>query len=139
MQRYFISIHIVDRKKQLLKLLNGKYISLAKIELAMVKLDWIDTACVVTRSDKQQLAAIVVPDWSVLEKFKETLDNEDIKFERELTAKMQDELDGFLARYEIPRILHLAQGAWTPDTGLVTPTLKIKRHIIQKEFEVENR
>ena len=105
----------------------------------MVKLDWIETACVVTRPDKQQLAAVVVPDWSVLEKFREIVDAEKMKLlgniEKELAAKMEGELGGVLARYEIPRILHLAQGPWTPDTGLVTPTLKIKRHAIHKEFK----
>lgn len=135
------SVSIIDRKKQLIKLLNGKYISLAKIEQAMAKLEWIDTACVVTRSDKQQLAAVVVPDWSILEKVKVALDDDKMvtpgNFEKGLVGRMLDALDGELARHEIPRVLHLAQGPWTPDTGLVTSTMKIKRKAIQEEYELQ--
>ena len=64
------AVSIIDRKKQLVKLLNGEYISLAKIEVDIMELDWTEAVCVLTRPDKQQMVAVIVPDWNASQ-FKE--------------------------------------------------------------------
>lgn len=51
----------VDRKKDLLKLAHGEYISLGKVETNLLTNPLIDNICVVGDSSKDYLVALVVP------------------------------------------------------------------------------
>jgi long-chain acyl-CoA synthetase len=42
--------------------------------------------------------------------------------------------EGRLERVEIPTNVKLLHEAWTPETGLVTAAMKIKREKIRKQF-----
>jgi long-chain acyl-CoA synthetase len=42
-----------------------------------------------------------------------------------------------LQRVEIPQKIHLCHEPWTPASGLLTEAMKLKRKIIEKEFEKE--
>ena len=54
-----------------------------------------------------------------------------------LLTEMQKHLRkcGRLAKYEIPQALKLVPEVWTPDTGLVTAALKLKRKSIQDHYQ----
>ncbi len=39
-----------------------------------------------------------------------------------------------LQKFEVPTKIKLLHEAWTPETGLVTAALKIKREVIRKTF-----
>ncbi|GAA56528.1 long-chain acyl-CoA synthetase [Clonorchis sinensis] len=42
-----------------------------------------------------------------------------------------------LTTFEIPKKVHLDPMSWTPDTGLVTDALKLKRFNLQLRFQQE--
>jgi long-chain acyl-CoA synthetase len=42
-----------------------------------------------------------------------------------------------LAGFEIPTAIHLDHETWTVENGLVTPTLKVKRHEIMSHYKPE--
>lgn len=46
----------------------------------------------------------------------------------------QEAKKGRLEKFEIPAKIKLLSNPWTPETGLVTAALKIKREVIRKAF-----
>jgi long-chain acyl-CoA synthetase len=42
-----------------------------------------------------------------------------------------------LPQYGVPRAVHLTLDAWTIENGMLTPTLKLKRRILNKQYEAE--
>lgn len=55
------SLRIIDRKKDLIKLANGEYISLGKVESTLLTNSLIDNICVVGTLHRDYLIALVVP------------------------------------------------------------------------------
>merc|ERR1711862_260734 len=55
------SLSIVDRKSQLIKLQNGEYISLGRIETALQGVKCVELACVLARPQKRGSVAVIVP------------------------------------------------------------------------------
>lgn len=50
---------------------------------------------------------------------------------------LQEAKKARLAKFEIPAKVKLLSDPWTPETGLVTAALKIKRDVIRKTFQQE--
>lgn len=44
---------------------------------------------------------------------------------------------GGLERFEIPRKVFLTDDVWTPDTGLITDSLKLKRKPLADHYRAE--
>ena len=139
-------LSIVDRKKQLQKLLNGEYISLSRIETAMTSNFYVETACVFAKPDKQSIVAIVVPDKDNCAKLMSSFEDVPRELEEELLSEtltikvlkdLQSSLKHELRGYEIPQAICLVEGPWTPDTGLVTGALKIRRPAIGSKYRAE--
>ena len=60
----------------------------------------------------------------------------------EVTKEALRELGEFgmgagLRRSEIPGFIKLLDTAWTPDTGLVTTTFKLKRRVVKERYQGE--
>ncbi|MFZ5509116.1 MAG: AMP-dependent synthetase/ligase [Pseudomonadota bacterium] len=51
-----------------------------------------------------------------------------------LSTRVQDALRAF-PRYAVPRALWATLEPWTVENGLITPTLKLKRPVLQQQFE----
>lgn len=49
--------------------------------------------------------------------------------------KLQEAKKARLEKFEIPAKIKLLSDPWTPESGLVTAALKIKREIIRKTFQ----
>ena len=60
-QSVLSSCPIVDRKKDVVKIRGGKYVSLAKIEMAINKISMIDNCCVFASSSKEHTVALICP------------------------------------------------------------------------------
>ena len=107
----------MDRRKQLVKLMNGEYVSLAKIENALTSSRYVEAACVVTRSDKLGMIAVVTPSSD---------------FEGgDLLSLLKPGLDKTLMYYEVPKKVLVVTEVWTPESGLVTASMKICRKKIE--------
>ena len=106
----------------------------------------VNNVCVVGNSLYNYVIAIVVPNPKALHKMaklvlKNGYDSEAIYTNPKVKQKMLAKLTTFaksngLRRYEIPRELVLVKdGDWTPESGLVTASFKLKRKNIEQYYE----
>jgi long-chain acyl-CoA synthetase len=135
-------LKITDRKKDLIKTAGGKYIAPQPIE-NQVKLNKF-VANAVLLGDKRKFSIIlVVPSFEALEPWATA---EGLRFgsRRELVAlpavrqKMETEVDsmlGDLARFERPKKVVLLEQDFTIESGELTPTLKVKRRVVEKNYQ----
>lgn len=65
------SLLIIDRKKDLVKLQHGEYVSLAKVECALLNCPIVDNICVYGSGMEDSVVALVVPNQKHLEKIAE--------------------------------------------------------------------
>ncbi|WKY14733.1 hypothetical protein Q1695_000339 [Nippostrongylus brasiliensis] len=140
------SLRIIDRKKDLLKLAHGEYISLGKVETNILTRYGIETVCAYGDSTKDYLVALVVPEQKYIKKLAEELGVSDDDMESLCKNKqiidavlkdIQSHTAGKLQRVEIPKKIHLCPEPWTPASGLITEALKLKRKTIEKAFRKE--
>ena len=147
------SLKIIDRRKDLLKLSFGEYISLGKVEAHLKSSPIVDNICVYGSGKKDFLVAVVIPNPNVLKEMAKKLGREvdDISDPKTLEKICQDEevvaaaLDQIrlcgtksgLLRYEVPTKIKLCHEPWTPDSGLVTAALKIRRRPIQDFYQTD--
>ena len=89
--------------------------------------------------------AIIVPDKNNLTRFAETalgkkgfsVDQlcEDIAVKSALCSRLTEfGLSQGLQKFEIPKKISLVMDEWTPDTGLVTAAMKLKRKEVEKFY-----
>ncbi|MGI8813203.1 MAG: AMP-dependent synthetase/ligase [Pyrinomonadaceae bacterium] len=133
---------ITDRLKDLFKLSNGKYVAPLQVE-SLLKQSPLVSQTVVVGSGRKQVGALIVPDWDVL---RETLKEENIAAEgsrEELcedpqVVKLVQRHSGQLMRelndYERVKRIYLLPREFSIDKGEMTPTLKIKRSVIDEKY-----
>ena len=135
--------YVTDRIKDLFKLSNGKYIAPLQVE-SLLKQSPLISQPVVVGSGRKQVGALIVPDW---ESLKEVLKEEDIQADgtREelcenpyVIKRVQREaleLTRELSDYERVKRVYLLPREFSIDKGEMTPTLKIKRSVIDEKYE----
>ena len=135
-------LYITDRKKDLFKLSNGKYVAPQLVE-SLIKQSALVSQVVVVGAGRKQPAALIVPDWDALKnaladagstlpqaRSDWSRDAAAIKLvQREVTALTSD-----LADYERVRRVILLPEEFSIDGGEMTPTLKIKRSVIDEKY-----
>uniref|UniRef100_A0A7S4RJ72 AMP-dependent synthetase/ligase domain-containing protein n=1 Tax=Alexandrium monilatum TaxID=311494 RepID=A0A7S4RJ72_9DINO len=123
------TLRIIDRKKDLIKLSGGEYVSLGKVENALKQVPGISMAVVFARSDKDHCVAIV----SQPERGWDSVGGK--PDEAALAAAVDGSLrDQRLARFEIPTKVKVDDAKWTPETGLVTASLKLQRNPLRNYY-----
>lgn len=134
-------LRITDRKKTLIKTSGGKYISLTHIEENLERSEYIDQVISFASDEKQFVTALIVPNFEKLEEFAKKVD---IKFNiiNDLTENdiinnfYESEIDVLqkpLAKYERVRKFVLLDAPFTIESGELTPTLKLKRKVIEEK------
>jgi long-chain acyl-CoA synthetase len=135
--------YVTDRLKDLFKLSNGKYVAPLQVE-SLLKQSPLVSQPVVVGSGRKQVGALIVPDWEAL---KEVLKDENISAEgtREelcenplVVKRVQRdaiELTRELNDYERVKKVYLLPREFSIDKGEMTPTLKIKRGVIDEKYE----
>ena len=139
-------LKIVDRKKEMFKTSGGKYVVPAQIESKMVESDFIEQFMVVGESQKFP-GALVVPsyqnllDWAkVNEKGIINLSREDFLKSDQVKAKITKEINQInqnFGNWEMIKSFVITPKEFTIEGGELTPTLKLKRKIIYKNYEKE--
>ena len=134
-------LRITDRKKDLIKTAGGKYVAPQPIENAVKTNKYVSQAVVV--GDTRKFPSIlVVPNWDALEKWagrhniiwterRQLLEMPTIR------AKMDKEVRKHfagLASFETPKKVALIEQDFSVDRGELTPTLKVKRRVIEKTY-----
>ena len=135
-------LYITDRKKDLFKLSNGKYVAPQLIESLLKESEFVSQVVVVGTGRKQPVA-LIVPEW---ESLKQALAEagEEVSKDREALSKdpvavkivQRDiaRLTAELADYERIRRVALLPNEFTIDGGELTPTLKVKRKVIDERY-----
>jgi len=134
-------LRITDRKKELFKTSGGKYISPQPIE-QMIKGSRFVSQVVLIGNGRKFPAALIVPDWHQIESYAqlkgikvksraELCRNERIidLFERQIAGLTPD-----LAKYERVKKVALLEHEFTIEGGELTPTLKVKRRVIDEKY-----
>ncbi|NWR55327.1 ACSL4 ligase, partial [Bucorvus abyssinicus] len=136
-------LQIIDRKKDLVKLQAGEYVSLGKVEAALKNCPLIDNICAYAKSDQSYVISFVVPNQKKLTALAEqkgitgtwadicnnpTMEAEILREIKEVANKMK------LERFEIPIKVRLSPEPWTPETGLVTDAFKLKRKELKNHY-----
>ncbi len=135
-------LYITDRKKDLFKLSNGKYVAPQQLESLLKQSEFVSQVVVVGAGRKQP-AALVVPEWEAVRQALSSA-GETFPAGRAELAKLSAAiklvqkdvalLTRELADYERIRRVALLSEEFTIDKGELTPTLKVKRRIIDQKF-----
>ncbi len=137
-------LKITDRKKEIFKLSNGKYISPQVIENIFKESPFIEQMMVVGENEKFP-GAIITPNFEMLHKWAADnkvifRDNEDLIKKLEVNNKYKQEiltLNKKLGKVERIGTFRIVSQEWTPATGELSPTLKKKRKYISKKYETQ--
>ncbi|XP_041111619.1 long-chain-fatty-acid--CoA ligase 4-like isoform X3 [Polyodon spathula] len=136
-------LQIIDRKKDLVKLQAGEYVSLGKVETALKNCSLIDNICVYANSEQNYVISFVVPNQKKLtclavkkniEGSWEELCNNPV-LEGEVLKEIKEVATSIkLQGFEIPVKVRLSPEPWTPETGLVTDAFKLKRKELKNHY-----
>jgi long-chain acyl-CoA synthetase len=134
-------LRITDRKKELFKTSGGKYIAPQPIEEAIKRSRFVNQV-VLIGNERKFPAALIVPDWELIDSYlrlkgipeqsrAELCRNERIinLFERQINSLTPD-----LAKYERVKRIALLENEFTIEGGELTPTLKVKRRVIDEKY-----
>ncbi|CAA2992021.1 long chain acyl- synthetase 9, chloroplastic [Olea europaea subsp. europaea] len=140
-------LEIIDRKKDIVKLQHGEYVSLGKVEAALIISPYVDNIMLYADSFRSYCVALVVASQAAV---KEWASNNGIEYSdfsdlcqkeetvKEVYASLLKAAKGArLEKFETPAKIKLLSEAWTPESGLVTAALKIKREVVRKTFSDE--
>ncbi|WP_069130162.1 AMP-dependent synthetase/ligase [Rhodohalobacter halophilus] len=134
-------LKITDRIKHMIVNAGGKNIYPGPIEDMFKTSPWIDQLVVVGEK-RSYMAALIVPDFEALEKYakennisysniEELIENEAVQnlYNKEIRSFSKE-----LASHEKLRDFRLIPNEFTVETGELTPTLKVKRRIIEEKY-----
>ncbi len=137
-------IRITDRKKELIKTSAGKFVAPQGIEGKLKADSFVGNAAVVGDREKY-VAALISPNFDALEPWAR---------ERGITAASRSELvehpevvaryketvkrvNGSLADYELVKRFALVADEWSPESGDLTPSMKLKRRVTAERYANE--
>lgn len=145
-------LKITDRKKEIFKLSSGKYIAPQPIENKFKESFFIEQVMVVGENQKFA-SALIAPNFNYLHSWASQhhisfRDNKELVADQQVLAKFQKEVNAmnkFFGQTEQIKRFRLVCDEWTPQSGALSPTLKLKRkhlydkydHIIKEIYSVE--
>jgi long-chain acyl-CoA synthetase len=137
-------LKITDRKKEIFKTSGGKYVAPQAVENRMKESPYIEQMMVVG-AGRKFVSALVVPSFMQLRKYMRDNfasssvpdSNAELIKLPEVIAQVQKQVDKYNAFFSHPeqvKKITLLADEWTIDSGELTPSLKIKRKIIEAKF-----
>lgn len=132
---------ITDRKKEIFKLSGGKYVAPQQVENQFKESQFIEQIIVVGENEKFT-AALIVPEYEFLHNWcsihKVTFrDNDDLITKQKIIDRFQIEVDKHnkgLDHIAQIKVFRLVAEQWTPDNGMLSPTQKLKRKTVIKNY-----
>ncbi len=134
-------LKITDRKKDLFKTSGGKYIAPSPIE-QMIKSSRFVNQVVLVGNDRKFPAALIVPNFEMLSSYAE-LKGLDLKTPAEfcsnsriidLMERQVASATETLSQYEKVKKIALLEDELTVEGGELTPTLKVKRRVVDEKY-----
>ncbi|KAG9152384.1 hypothetical protein Leryth_016767 [Lithospermum erythrorhizon] len=140
-------LEIIDRKKDIVKLQHGEYVSLGKVEAALSSSNYVDNIMVFADPYHSYCVALVVPTRQALEnwakgagitynEFSELCDKVEAVNEVQQSLSKEGKA-AKLDKFEVPSKIKLVPEPWTPESGLVTAAFKLKREQLKARFKDE--
>ena len=140
------ALKIIDRRKDIIKLQMGEFVSLSKVENEIKIHPMVECVCIYASPTQTGTVALVVPDEINFAKLKDQLGDKIKATSREdfccdkkvvmlVLQNIKKSVEGKLENFEIPKNMRLISEKWTPDSGLVTSTLKLRRKQIQIKYQ----
>jgi long-chain acyl-CoA synthetase len=135
-------VRITDRKKDIIVTAGGKNIAPQPIENSVKTNKYVTQAVMI--GDKRKFPVmLVVPNWDNLEKWAKiknilwtersqllAMPTVQAKMEKEVRSKLEG-----LANFETPKKIALLEHDFSVDSGELTPTLKVKRRVIDRNYK----
>ena len=133
---------ITDRKKEIIKLSNGKYVAPQVIENILKESLYIEQLMVVGEHEKFASALIspnlsYIRDWFETEGFQAD-DPDDLINHPEVMKAIAADVESFNKRLNEPeqvKRFKLVTDEWTPASGELSPTLKLRRNFISQKYQ----
>ena len=134
-------LKITDRKKEIFKMSNGKYIAPQVIENKLKNSNFVEQVMIIGENEKFA-SALISPDFNYLHFYASKhkihyRDNVALINDPEVIKKYQGEIDNLnktLSEYECIKRFRLVCEEWSQETGELSPTLKLKRNVIKKKY-----
>ncbi|MBR0533712.1 MAG: long-chain fatty acid--CoA ligase [Bacteroidales bacterium] len=136
-------LKITDRKKEIFKLSNGKYVAPQAIETRIKETSNFISNCMVVGENEKFASAIIIPSFSKLasyakyKKIKFT-DNDDLLQKPEIQKLLQTQIEKVnetLAPHEQIKREQFVNDEWTVDNKMLSQTLKLKRANIYAKYK----
>jgi long-chain acyl-CoA synthetase len=134
-------LRITDRKKELFKTSGGKYIAPSHIEQMIASSRFVNQV-VLVGNERKFPAALIVPNFEMLESYAH-LKELDLKTPEDfcnsprivdLFMRQIDSLTKGLSKYEKVKRIALLDHELTVEAGELTPTLKVKRRVVDENY-----
>ena len=135
-------LFITDRKKSMFKLSTGKYVAPQNVENVIANSGFIDQIVVIGYQRKFS-SALIIPSYdNVLKRLKRDGYIPDKPYSkdekvRELIQKEVDKANKELSPWETVKKFVLLHEALSIDSGELTPTMKVKRSVVQEKYKDE--
>ena len=134
-------LYITGRIKEQYKLENGKFVAPAPLEEELKLSPYITQAMIYGLNQEHNVALIVAD----MEKVRQFADEKGLSGSnpellqlsevRELFKKEVQQFSTTFKNFERIEDFSLLDEEWNPDNGLLTPTMKIKRSVIEEKFK----
>ena len=119
-------VKITGRLKDIFKTAKGKYVTPAPIEAKIMENPVVEQVCVTGTNLPQPIALLVLSEEAAQQ------DKADIQSSLESTLEMVN--SSLESHQKLDRIV-IMDDQWTIENDLLTPTLKVKRHVLEERFE----
>jgi len=137
-------LYITDRKKDIIITAGGKNIAPQNIENTLVADLYIEQAVIIGEG-KKYLSALIVPNYTELISYAKKQgisfdDKEDLIKKPEIVTFYRGRIDALMkeyARVEQIRKFTLLPREFSIESGELTPTLKMKRKVINEKYSAE--
>ena len=137
----FEFIKLIDRKKELMKSSNGKYVAPMAIENLLRESFFVSQVLVIGEK-RSYVSVLIIPEfdtlneWLVQNKIEFSVKREIISLNevKDKFKKITDDANRHLSKPEQIRKFTLIPDNWSVETGELTPTLKLKRKVIESKY-----
>ncbi|RWS22976.1 Long-chain-fatty-acid--CoA ligase 3-like protein [Leptotrombidium deliense] len=140
-------LKVIDRKKDLVKLQLGEYVSLAKVEAGLSNSELVDNVCVYANPKQKYVVALIVPNPKALSDLAKALGKNNLSHKQlcddfqvnEVVLKIivDNGIKSRLQKFELPRKVTLVKDIWTPENGFVTAAFKLKRRNLEHKYKLD--
>ncbi len=119
-------VKITGRLKDIFKTAKGKYVTPAPIEAKFMENPIVEQVCVTGTNLPQPVALMVLSEGA------QKKDKAEIEAS---LAKTFDAINSKLESHQVMDRVVVMKNEWTIENDLLTPTLKVKRHVLEERFE----